>query len=330
MSLAKIVRRAKLDRELILTPRVHDWLQENGDIVLTPELAERLANMLMSHPRVRSGSFSPSQAGTCPREQVFKFLGAKQRVSLDTVLQNLFNDGTWRHLRWQFMGLHGEWFTDIEVSIPVPSRRATGSIDAVNDLEGWLFELKGTSAGTRALREHVPIAIDYLKRDLVPLATEDWVLKLAYKHLLQIHRYFLQSGGRFDKAILMYESKMSQEFVEFVFEPIPAALETVSKELDMLNSYADEEKLPPMLKMCRAEKGEIFRECPFNHSCSEATWVSAIPKPVKIKRSRDAHSENEDQEVQVATQVPARRRAGRPDRPTSRAGRHARRVARPR
>lgn len=279
-----------MDRSnLILTPRVHDYLLNVGELVLSEENAARLIELVTTHPRVRKGSFSPSSSGLCLRRQVMAYLGAPELAITDANLQNIFLDGTWRHLRWQFMGLEAGWFTDIEVSMPVEHWMSNGSIDAVNDDEDWLFELKGTSYATTKLRDEFPEKLRMFSDGWVP-PESDQFSKTVFKHLLQIHRYFRQSGEVFgepySKAVLVYENKSTQDWIEFNLEPNEALLEIADRELMDLTMAVDRKELPEMLPSCRKLKGKTFKECKFHHVCPDARYRQFSERKVRIVRKK--------------------------------------------
>ena len=78
----------------IITPYITPWIIKHGDDPLSEETAEKIKKLLVTPPRVRSGSFSASSAGDCHRAQVFGFLGKQQGV-VDAQLANIFRDGKW-------------------------------------------------------------------------------------------------------------------------------------------------------------------------------------------------------------------------------------------
>jgi hypothetical protein len=166
-------------------------------------------------------------------------------------LQNIFYDGTWRHLRWQATLLQAEILSEAEVMLDWPAKRSKGSMDgqgivpSTHLVQAWRdkefgFELKGITT------------FDY--KSIVALGPKP-------NHLDQVHRYFL-SGG-LDLFVIIYEDKNSQDWIEFVIEPDIDRVEAQRAELDMLNDYVDTKTIPPMLPDCAAHKGTEFSKCPF-------------------------------------------------------------------
>lgn len=239
MNLTKTLRAARMGNQHIVTPRLKAFMRDNPNLVVEPWVAEKISEQITKQPRVRSGSFSSSSAGDCPRKQIFQYQGIEPEHPVSATVQNIFYDGTWRHLRWQAVLLQAGIITEIEYPLPWEEMNSVGTMDGLGvvpddhptekwrELEfGW--ELKGINTyGFRSVESGGP--------------------KTA--HLDQTHRYFL-SGG-FDLFVIIYEDKNTQEWTEFVIEPDPARLDAQREELEMLNLHAKEKEIPPMLSGCR-------------------------------------------------------------------------------
>ncbi len=139
-----------------ITPKLMGWLSRNDGIHTDdPAIIEKVLAVLAPSSGDRSGHFHPSQLYQCPRKQLFEFYGLEGSKSFSPTLQNLFNDGHFRHLRWQIMLLNAGILTDIEVKVTLDKYRLGGSMDGVNENEGWVFELKGTSQFSTVQRSGV-------------------------------------------------------------------------------------------------------------------------------------------------------------------------------
>ena len=250
-SLNKTIKAAKMYEEQIITHRLNMFLMQNPNLTVDQWVADLVHEQITKQPRERSGSFSSSAAGTCLRRQVFNYIGISSGGVNDPQLQNIFYDGTWRHLRWQATLLQAGILQSIEFPLKWDAKRSVGTMDGLGIVpddhprERWRglefgWELKGiNSNGYRyALTNGV-------KED----------------HLNQIHRYFL-SGGM-DLFVVIYENKDTQEWKEWVIEPDQKRLEAQQAELDALNGYADQELLPPILSECLSGTGKTAQWCPF-------------------------------------------------------------------
>lgn len=250
-SLGRKLRAAMMGQQQIITPRLNMFLMKNPNLVLRDDVAERIMELLLAKPRVRSGSFSSSSAGVCLRRQVYDYLGIGGTPVNAPQLQQIFYDGTWRHLRWQAVLLQAGLLTDIEFPLTWPHKRSVGTMDGLGQVpddhpnEMWRgmefgFELKGINTyGFRTAQAS----------------------GVKEEHLDQIHRYFL-SGG-FDLFVVIYEDKNTQEWLEWVIEPDPVRMDAQRRELESLNAYVDKKLIPVMLDGCRNQTGRDWDYCPY-------------------------------------------------------------------
>lgn len=251
MAISDFIRDAQ-DVNRIITPKLRKWLVMHGDDELSERVADTIYELLTTKPRMRSASFSSSGAGTCLRRQELAFLGVEVPGVIDAQLQNIFNDGKWRHLRWQAMLLEAGLLTEVEYVSWWKKYLSRGTLDGVGEVhgdhprvawrgEGYGFELKGVG-NWNAFKE---------AKEIGPKDA----------HLDQIHRYFLSTG--FKLFVVMYEHKMTQEWYEWVIEADPARLRAQEVELQTLNNDVKRKQLQPMLPACRARKGPEWDACQF-------------------------------------------------------------------
>ena len=241
---SKKIKDWKRAEDKVLTQRVLSTLTANGgSMVLDEEHTETLVEIVTDGSNsVRHGRFGASSRGDCRRQQVFKYLGIPTVPHGDPTLSNIFLDGTWRHVRWQMMGLQYGWFTRVEVKEALPELRLGVSADAVNDDEGWGFELKGTSRLVEVIKNGVPL-----------------------KHQLQIHTMMLAFD--FDKWVYMAEDKSRQEIHEVVVERDEELIKSVTEELLDLNEHINNRTLPPVLPACGGASGPLWKSCAFRDVC---------------------------------------------------------------
>lgn len=268
------------NQRLIVLPRHLRWLSRHKDEALLPNdgregIGAAILSEMVSTPRERSGSFSASSAGRCERAQVFGYHGA-EGDSPDVGLQSIFNDGKWRHLRWQAMLLQSEILTDIEVPLFWNRKLQRGTMDGqgivpedhyVQEWQGqeFGFELKGVNA------------FQY-----------DGFTKSGPKeeHLDQVAKYFLLSGlGLFS---ILYENKSTQQAHEWVIsrdDPgMAERIEAQREEVDSLKRYVDEESLPPQLPECALGKG-AWKTCSYGGKGGVCGFASTV-SDIKIHRER--------------------------------------------
>lgn len=236
-----------------VTTPLYQWLSSQGDNSATvpPHMLSVLKKLTATRTVSRSGSFHPSQLHHCEREQVFGFLNVPVKAKVLTPeTQNLFNDGTWRHIRWQLMLLQAGIVTDVEVPVRVPGYRLTGSMDAINDAEHWMLELKGTSQFQQvALYGAMP------------------------QHIRQVHGYLC---GRPDlqEVVILYEDKSTNHWHEVIVPRRRTLIKEVEGILSELNEAIDHKKLPPVLPECQRGEGQ-YRTCPFAYACKQVSYAEA-------------------------------------------------------
>lgn len=251
--------KAVRDHDLIITPRLNDHLMQRGDDELPVEVADIIHEQLVTKPRVRSASFSGSSAGQCYRAQELAFLGMPQQGAIGPRLQNIFNDGTWRHLRWQAMLLHAGILDRIEIPLFWRNMKARGTMDGIGTVPDdhpresirgleFGFELKGANPFVY----HKAVKQDQGVKE---------------EHENQVARYFLLGG--YDLFVTIYENKATQEWYEWVSFPDMERIEAQRQELLELNGSIDTQQLHPMLPQCKIETG-AFKECAYGQSAAGA------------------------------------------------------------
>lgn len=250
----------------MLTPRINDWLMQHGDDARSEVTARWVYKQLKTQPRIRSGSFSASSSGDCLRYQELQYLGMPSMDTTDPRLQNIFDDGKWRHLRWQSMLMDAGLLTRCEMPLYWRNKRSRGTIDGYGIVPddhprtSWQgldfgFELKGMNP--------------YMYSKVVK-GDQD----IKEEHTRQFSRYFLMGG--FDLFVVIYENKATQEWFEWVVEPDDQLIAESQQELDDLNQAIEHKHLHDMLPQCKIRTG-AFKECPFGRTaqgtCPKAgTW----------------------------------------------------------
>lgn len=246
------ILKAVRNHDLIITPTLNQHLMQHGDDPLPEDIAQLIYEQLVTKPRDRSRSFSASSAGDCYRAQELGFLGIPQVGAIDPRLANIFNDGKWRHLRWQAMLLHAGLIEAIEVPHWWRRMLSRGTLDgkgtvsddhprtAIRGME-FGFELKGTNPFTyaKAVKQ---------EKDIMA------------KHKRQIARYLLMTG--YDLWVTIYENKATNEWFEWVEFPDDEYMDEQRQELQELVDAIQSRKLHDMLPQCKIRQG-AFHDCGF-------------------------------------------------------------------
>ena len=243
------------DKLRIVTPLLTPWLESHGDDPYPPWVGNTIRKLLVTPPRIRSGFFSASSAGTCLRAQEFGFLGMAPtpgtREHIPPELMAVFDNGKWGHLRWQARLLSAGILQQIEVSMTWPNMYSVNTLDGMGIVDAehpnrkWRneefgFELKTVS----------------------PFLYPRWVSGPPQaKHLAQIHRYFLVSGYRL--FVIIYENKGTNAWYEWVIRPDPVLMRQSELELQHLNTAVDRQLFHEPLSSCKIRTGPNWRECPY-------------------------------------------------------------------
>lgn len=249
LDIKRMIRNVK-NENLIVTRPINDWLLKHGDDAFSDEVADWVADQLRTQPRVREGSFSGASAGQCKRRQELAFAGAGE-VVIDNQLRNIFNDGKWRHLRWQAMLLETGTITHAEYPVFWRDQYSRGTLDArgvvptTHSKPRWHglefgFELKGVSTFQYS---------NLAKNGPLP------------KHYKQVHHYFVL--GNLDLFSIVYEDKTTQAWVEWVIEPDAKMLIEAEHEINQLAKSVKTKKIHDLLPECHKRTGQEFRDCPF-------------------------------------------------------------------
>lgn len=253
-SLNAVVREVKAANTIVSGP-YREWLGKHGDEAFPDWVVDRIAEQLRTKPRERKASFSASSGGQCMRRRELAFLGVPTnlRQAPSPTLLNIFQDGKWRHLRWQASCLAAGIFTDIEFPLSWPNLRHRGTVDGVGVVpETHPFpEWRGKTFGVELKGMNRWYYDRYVR------------LRDAQKeeHQGQVAEYFLSSG--WDLFVYLYEDKATGNWKEWVVGPDLEKLRDARYELELMNNDINTGKLRPMLPSCNIRKGTAWDGCPY-------------------------------------------------------------------
>lgn len=275
-----------LQQPRLLTPGLEKFLRENDELVVRELVAQRMAKLISTPPRIRSGGFSPSQLGKCKRAQMFNYLGIPGVPNHDTTLQLVFFDGTWRHLRMQATFDAAGLLDDFEVPISIPKWRVSGSIDGVTGLQFLSKE-----ADKKVIYKALLPFEDCYGHEYKGTRNLSFVMNSPMKdHVRQIHGYMIGSGLR--KFSVFYEDKATQEYVEHVVTFDEDVAKTIRSEWSTLKKKVDEKKLLPILEECKNGKGRTFSWCSYREIClgckdfeHAETLAQVVPHKPRVAKS---------------------------------------------
>lgn len=217
-------------------------------------------------PRLRPGGrYSPSSLCGCERAAAFKFVGMPGRRRLDPDLELIFEDGIWRHHKYQAMladmqavlGKERIRVISYEAGIEVPELYIAGNSDELVRVDGRkrVIDYKGINdQGFEWLFSHD---------------------EPRPEHVRQLIAY--EKGHGVPRGSLFYENKNNQRTLIFTVEFDDAlwyeVVEWIEENLDNINH----ERLPPMHPECVAGN-MLWEKCVYSRHCY------GHDTPVKIKR----------------------------------------------
>lgn len=275
LDLKRVIRAVSMN-DKIVTPRMERYYYSGEwDRPFTAAEAKPILDQLLGPMYNAKGSFRASASGTCQRYQELRFLGVNPGGATGTQLAAIFDDGKWRHLRWQAHLLRAGILTEIELALRWKRLNAIATMDGRGYVPDdhpkpeWQgkefgFELKGSNQ-----------TVYYEQTKTQGQAKE--------AHLRQAHRAMLLGG--MDLYVVLYENKNTQEWYEWVIEPDPVMLDESLIELEQMNLDLERGSLAPMLDECKAHKGDTFRNCPMGTKTGPCPRAgSKLPTPAQVRR----------------------------------------------
>lgn len=249
--LARLVKNMKRRDVEPLRPLIDAYILERD---ASPERYQN--HQIDMRPRLRPGGrFSPSSICGCRRQAVFKFVGMQGRRGIDPDRELIFEDGNWRHHKWQaiFMDMMTVLGRDTfrvvstEAVVEIPELFIAGNSDNELVYEGRqrrVLDIKGINdAGfTRVYTEDEPIP----------------------EHVRQLTTYGKGSGRK--RGTLLYDNKNNQltKIFDIVFDT-SVWFEVQEWTEDCIDDMR-KEKLPLMHPECQAGNF-LYQRCPYSDIC---------------------------------------------------------------
>lgn len=170
---------------------------KNRNLVLTPLVDEYYLNLSRDTFTPKVGWIRPSMLGYCNRSIYYAYLGMRSKPEIvDTRKFAIFEDGTWRHYRWEEVFKKMGIVKSIEQNVKHEKLRLNGTYDAILEIDGeeYLVDVKGShDFGFKTVCRSSGASDAYM---------------------LQIHAYMIMTGIR--KGILWFDNKNTQEYKELL------------------------------------------------------------------------------------------------------------------
>lgn len=210
-------------------------------------------------PRNRPpGRLSPSSLGGCSRQSAFTFAGVKGAKRVDPELELIFEDGNWRHHKWQAIFqemeaiLGSDIFRCVSIEKQVTMRKlyVRGNSDA---------HLEIFDQG-----EWIPVIVDIKGINKFGFADVFNAQEPKQAHVRQLLAYM--KAHKVDTGILLYDCKDDQRYTIFVIRMTPEAWADVKNWIKKLLDEMEHQKLPPMHPECN-NGNYLYGKCPYRKLC---------------------------------------------------------------
>lgn len=207
-------------------------------------------------PRHRPpGRIGASSVGGCQRLAIYKFLGVPGKYRLDPQLELKFEDGNWRHHKWQAMfedmqlvlGEDRFKVLGVEERIEIPELKIVGHLDNRLHMEDFgevIVDIKGIN-----------------DRGFL------WLIQNAKpkeQHVSQILTYGKAKG--LDKGIIIYDNKNDQSTKMWIVDNNEMAWVNVQAWVKDVLEYLEGKKLPKKHPDCK-QGVYLWSKCPWSHIC---------------------------------------------------------------
>lgn len=252
--LSRLVKNMKKRGADPLRPLLEQYLLERG----RADVRHVVEPIDMTPPRRPGGRLSPSGLCGCEREAVLRFTGVDGRRVINPDLELVFDDGNWRHHKWQatfkdmelVLGRHVFRCLSVEQKVVIPDLYVAGSLDvtiAIRINGKWrkfVIDIKGIN----------DMGFGVVLRNDAPIS----------HHVKQLVAYERAAG--IPRGFLWYENKNNQNTLAFNVGWDDDAWRDVEAWCTSVVSYLKRKRLPPKHPECA--RGTLhFERCPFSHLC---------------------------------------------------------------
>lgn len=221
-------------------------------------------------PRLRPGGrLSPSTIGGCERQAAFKFLGVEGKRKLDPDQELIFDDGNWRHHRWQatffdmeaVLGPENFKVYSVEAAVTYPPLLIAGHSDAL-----LKFDNKRVVLDIKGIRDS---GFNYVYQQGKPKT----------EHVDQLTSYM--KAHKVNDGILFYENKDNQSNRAFEVKFSPERWLKIKVWCVSVLRQLNRKELPPKHPDC--EQGNfLYDRCPYAQLCYGGKSDNRIEKEVFV------------------------------------------------
>ena len=251
--LANIIKRMK-DEDEPLRALIDEYLMKRLE---ARERYDGHAIDMQERPRP-NGRLSPSSLYHCQRQAVMKFAGVKGRRRIDPDQELLFEDGNWRHHKWQFLfydmelvlGRDRFQVVSIEQFVVIPQLYVAGSLDAeirIFHKDKWrtyIVDFKGVN--DRGFR---------------------WITQTdegKEENIRQVQAYM--KARKKKRGILLYDNKNDNKPLTYTVDFSGQLWDETVAWIEQVLNLLEDKRMPPKSAKCRPGT-MMYDGCPFRRVC---------------------------------------------------------------
>ena len=246
------LKRSKKNKGKLLT-MVEEWLVENSNEInkYTTEDYDLLQHLILEGAKRDPSVFSPSGATACRRAQVINKSFNLTRQETDPKLMRIFDDGFWRHIRWQILFNKMGILQSAETFVKLGTYDYGGSTDVVLNIpyeDGdrlTILDIKGANASrwNEINRSNKPMFPHYVQ--------------------VQIYMYI----NKIDHGILWYENKNTNEVCEIILTKDKEFQKSAKRRQRYMHRYIDYNAFPKEECSVGDDKDRQYVDCRFKSVC---------------------------------------------------------------
>lgn len=249
--LAALVKNVKKSGNDPLTPLIDRYLMEREK----SQFRVREVTIPITNRARPGGRLSPSSICGCERQAAFKFLGVKAQKKINPDTELVFEDGNWRHHKWQAM------FRDMEVVLGSDVFQVLGIEEAV--VYEDLF-IAGHLDARVLINQTLEAVIDFKGINDYGFGKITREQKADEKHVKQTLTYGKAIDVR--DGFVMYDDKNDQRTKLFPVTYTRKQWAEIEQWCLRVISEIESKQLPPKHPDCKQGRF-LYGKCPFAWLC---------------------------------------------------------------
>lgn len=252
-SIMEYLKKNKQEKSL-LKGIVLDWITENTYRLehYTEEDFSILHQLMVVGTTRDRRVFSPSGFTACQRKQVIdKIDGMRSKIVIDPQLQLIFDDGNWRHLRWQML------FYKMGIVESMEEFKSEGDLELGGSLDIKIV--------LRIRNKKMRIIVDIKGINASGWQHVSTTGKPPMSHVVQLRTYMMLHGIM--TGVLWYEDKNTNRIYEFIIKASDKWEKSIRKRAARMKTFAAAQAFPRYECRVLDPKDRMFATCSQAANC---------------------------------------------------------------